>query len=183
MANFWRKKSTKVLLEHPRITIVEDEVVLPTGTETKYIRFDQVSDFITIIPKGEKGIALIKEYSYPLDTFLLQFPEGTIESDETILGAAQRELAEEARIQATNILLAGKSASNHRRDDAWQHIALAVDSIEFEEPGIHVGDEEEFGTTVAWFSEEDIDRMIGRGEIVQRNALTAWAIYRSQSSS
>lgn len=33
----WKKISSKVLLEHPRLTVVEDTVLLPNGTEVNYL--------------------------------------------------------------------------------------------------------------------------------------------------
>lgn len=180
MPKFWRRTSTTTLFSHPRLTVVEDEVVLPTSQKTKYLRFTNASDFVTVIPiNKERQICLLREYSYPLDDFLYQFPEGAVEEKEKVIEAARRELNEEAGLRSTSLRVAGKAASNHRREDAWQHVVTASNAKAIEADDKLVGDPEEHGLTTKWLSEEEIQEMIRDGKIVQRNTLTAWAIYRA----
>ena len=171
---FWKKLSSIVVYEHPRITLVEDDVLLPNDHKTKYLRFENLADYSTVIAERDNHIAFIKEYSYPLDRFLLQFPEGSIEEGEEALLTAERELAEEAGLSAAALTKIGESPANHRRSTEVQNIFLAKDVTDIERAA---GDIEEVGTETVWVPKADIPAMIRNGEIVQKNALAALSFY------
>jgi ADP-ribose pyrophosphatase len=173
-ANYWKKTGTKTLFEHPRISIVEDEVVLPTGTHTKYLRFNGVRDYVTIIAVNEGKIAMIREYSYPHDEWLWQFPEGTIESGETAPDAVHRELLEEAGLAAGHIETLGINYDHHRRSTAKDHVYVATDITIKQKVG---GDEEEHGTETHWFAPTEVRSMLREGKIVQKNTQAALSLY------
>lgn len=91
----WKCLDSKVLLDHPRMTVMEDTVQLPSGHMTSYVRLSHASDAVTIICLREGQLLLQWEYSYPPGERLLQFPGGKIETNETPEQAAARELKEE----------------------------------------------------------------------------------------
>lgn len=166
--------STKVLLEHPRLTVVEDDVVLPDGHETKYVRLEELRDFVTIIATRDNKMALIKEYAYPSDEWLWQFPEGLIDKDETVLEAGSRELLEEVGLIAGELTELGTNLSNHRRSIKRAHILYAPDPRD----GVKaVGDVEEQGTEFHWLPITEVYDMLKDGRIIQGNAQSALAIY------
>jgi 8-oxo-dGTP pyrophosphatase MutT (NUDIX family) len=171
---YWRRLSTEALLKHPRITIVEDEVVLPTGTHTKYLRFEGLNDYVTIIATREDKIAMIREYSYPHDEWLYQFPEGVIDAGETPDDGANRELLEETGFTAEHIKKIGINYDHHRRNTTINHIFLATGISEGSKAA---GDEEEHGTETYWFTTDEIKAMLRDGKIVQKNAQAALALY------
>jgi 8-oxo-dGTP pyrophosphatase MutT (NUDIX family) len=171
---YWKKISTTTLLSHPRINIVEDEVLLPTGTQTKYIRFENLGDYVTVIAEKEGKIAMIREYSYPHDEWLWQFPEGVIESGETPEASAHRELLEEAGVQAEQLQALGMNYDHHRRSTAKDYVFVAREVTKAEKSG---GDEEEHGTETHWFTLSEIEEMLRGGHIVQKNAAAALALY------
>lgn len=173
MSKFWQRLSTNTLLAHPRITVVEDEVLLPTGSKTKYVRFENIKDYVTVVAVRAGKIAMIKEYSYPLDKWLLQFPEGSIEQDETPKIAATRELKEEAGLAADEVQILGINYDHHRRSTAKDFIILTKGVTKTAKPP---GDEEEFGTSLHWVSRQQIVEMLKTGEIVQKNAVAALAL-------
>lgn len=171
---YWKKIQTKVLLEHPRVLVVEDDVLLPDGHQTQYLRYENLADYATVIAERDGKIAFVKEYSYPLDTFLLQFPEGSFEQEEGVTEAAKRELAEEAALQAQTYSIIGKSPAHHRRETAFQYVLLAQDVSETERKQ---GDAEEQGIETVWIDKKEVMQKIAGGEIVQKNALAAWSLY------
>ncbi len=173
---FWKKIRTIELFKHSRISLVEDTVELPNGKETQYLRYESLPDYATIIVRADGNIAFIREYSYPLDQFLLQFPEGSIELGESALMCARRELKEEAGLASTTIQELTNSPADHRRSTVWQHVMLAEEAYEVEKTG---GDTEEQGTETVWVPEAEVDQLIATGKLMQRNALAAWAIYRA----
>lgn len=61
----WKKLSTKTILDHPRLKVVEDEVELPNGEKIDYLRFDQTGSAPTVITiNKENRFLVIKEYFY-----------------------------------------------------------------------------------------------------------------------
>jgi 8-oxo-dGTP pyrophosphatase MutT (NUDIX family) len=174
--SYWKRLETTTLFEHPRLTVVEDKVLLPDGAQTAYLRFEKDHDFATVIARSEGKLAFVREYSYPLDQFLLQFPEGSMEPDEAALDCAQRELSEEAGLASDTYTEIGTSPSHHRRIDAWQHVLVADEAYAVPKTA---GDIEEQGIETVWIPETGVNDLIASGEIVQRNTLAAWAIYNA----
>ena len=172
--NYWKRLSTETLLKHPRITIVEDDVLLPTGTRTKYVRFEGLNDYVTVIAIHDNKIAMIREYSYPHNEWLYQFPEGVIDTGESPEEGASRELLEETGFPAEHIKKIGVNYDQHRRNTTVDHIFIATGINE----GIKAaGDEEEHGTQTHWFTLEEVKGMLRNGKIVQKNAQAALALY------
>lgn len=177
--NSWKKLSSKVLLEHPRLLVVEDRVLLPNGKNTEYLTYSEAGDFVTIIAIRENGdIAVISEYSYPLDTNLQQFPEGKSDAGEAPKYTALRELAEEIGYTAGSLEIIGSVPKNHRRDTVYQHVLLATDLSKLDMTKDR--DAEEIGLELSWMSQEEITQHIADGKIIQRNTLCAWALYLSK---
>jgi 8-oxo-dGTP pyrophosphatase MutT (NUDIX family) len=173
-ANYWRRTDTKTLLKHPRLIVVEDGVVLPDGTKTTYMRYEGLLDYVTLIATRGNKLALIKEYSYPHDEWLWQFPEGSIEAGEVSREAADRELAEEAGLAVKTWQELGINYDHHRRTTVKCHVFRGSDAYEVEKA---VGDIEEQGTELHWFTLQEVKDMILNGAIVQKNALAALSLY------
>jgi 8-oxo-dGTP pyrophosphatase MutT (NUDIX family) len=180
MCDYWQRQNTKVLFKHPRLTVVEDNVVLPTGSKTKYLRYEGLQDYVTVIAVQNDRVAFIKEFSYPHNEWLWQFPEGSIESGEDPVMAADRELQEEAGLKARNIERLGLNYSHHRRSTEKNYVLLASEITTTKKP---IGDEEEYGTETYWITLAELKNMINRGEIVQKNALSALALYFAHQNS
>jgi 8-oxo-dGTP pyrophosphatase MutT (NUDIX family) len=175
---YWKKNSDKVLFDHPRLKIIEDDVTLPNGKQTQYMLFADVRNYVTVIACREDGkIALVKEYSYPLNQFLIQFPEGSIEEDEDTLEAAKRELEEEAGLKAGKLEIIGWNLDNHRRNTAKQLVVIAHDLQETEKIK---GDDEEFGIETIWCTKVEIENMVIEHDLIQKNTLAAWALFSIQ---
>jgi len=171
---YWTRLSTDTLLDHSRVTVVEDEVLLPQGKQVKYLRYENLRDYVTVIAERDGEVAMLREYSYPHDEWLWQFPEGSIEKGETPEQAVTRELEEEAGLATDTVVHIGKNYGHHRRSTEKDFVMVAS--------GIHEvpkaqGDDEEYGTTVHWFGRETVKAMVLDGKIVQKNALAALALY------
>ena len=169
----WQKLSSKIILNHPRLTVVEDEVILPNGQASTYIRYSNYADAVVIIAEGaDHKILLLNEYFYPLDKAIWQFPAGKVDNGETPLEAAGRELAEEGGVIAGNLTLLGSCNSDSRRTEAKHTIYLASGLTTTSTA--HEATEQ---IEPQWFSVEEIREMISRNEIEQLSALAAWAFY------
>lgn len=105
----WKFIARKHIFQHPRLQLAEDTVALPNGKEISYLREAPAKTHsVAIIAINADGhILLQKEYSYPPNTVLWQLPGGAIESGESIIDAARRELAEESGFTANNCTVIG----------------------------------------------------------------------------
>jgi 8-oxo-dGTP pyrophosphatase MutT (NUDIX family) len=170
----WKQLKSTVIFEHQRISIIEDEVELPDGTITQYIKFGGGGQGVTILALKENEILLQQEYSYPVDEVLYQFPGGGIKKNESPEQAAVRELIEESGLIANKVLSLGWYYPNNRRSDAKMHVVLMENFIKTEKKG---GDKEE-NILSEWVSEIRLNEMICKGEIVNYSVLAAWALYK-----
>jgi 8-oxo-dGTP pyrophosphatase MutT (NUDIX family) len=172
----WHKISQRKVLSHPRLSVVEDEVVLPDGSTTHYLRFANEKDYVTVIAKDDELIALVTDYSYPNSSMLLQFPEGTIDNGESPEMAAKRELKEETGLLAESFKQIGHNLGHHRRSTNMDFIMFTEKILERGSQQLEV---EEAGTGLLWFNSGEIRHKIASGEIIQKNTLAAWAIYEA----
>ncbi len=173
--NKWKRKCSVVLLDHPRLKVLEDEVILPDGKQIKYLRFGKTHDSVTIIVQGkEEKILLLSEYSYPPKKWLFEFPGGSVKRSEDHKAAANRELAEEANLKANELRLLGRYLINNRRSDALMYVFLATT---IENAFLEKDTEEDFN--IFWYRIDEIDNMIKKGDITNCHVLAPWTLYKS----
>ena len=118
----WRRRETNVLLKHPRLTVVEDTVELPSGQVVPYLRFDGDEASVCVICVQDGQVLVAREYSYPPNETLYQFPGGGVNPDEPLPAAANRELAEECGYAAQKLSALGWFYTNNRRSSQKMHV-------------------------------------------------------------
>lgn len=170
----WRKLSSKILFDHPRLLVEEDEVELPNGEKIHYLRYGYKGHGVVIICQNNKNEILFqKEYSYIPNKPILQFPMGRIEENEDIEEGAKRELLEETGLKANQLKLIGQYYQNHRRSRNTAYVFLATELEETE-----ANPEKEEGTVqVVWLDKDRIQKMIKSGEIIDSDTLSSLEIY------
>lgn len=175
----WKKLSSKVILNHPRLKVLEDKVELPDGHKTEYIKFDTSGNAATLIAVNDDSkILLQKEYSYPPNEDLFQFPGGFVPNGENMENGANRELVEEADLKANKLTLLGSYLTNNRRSNSKMYVYLAQD---LKQESL-AGDLEE-NIESYWFTEKEIDMLITRGDFKNGYSLAAWALYKVKNKS
>lgn len=170
----WKKIKSEIVFEHPRMTLIEDLVELPNGEQTKYIYKKHTGNCVTIICKNNGKILLQKEYSYPPNQVMYQFPGGGIGLEETPQDGANRELREEFGHRAESLEVIGKYCADNRRSAATMFVILATNLVE--DP-LEADDTEILEHY--WFSEQEVEDMIKNGEIVNSNLLASWSVYKA----
>ncbi len=170
----WKMLSRKEVFNHPRIQLVEDEVLLPNGAQTNYIRYAPSKTFsvaVLAIDSSQK-LLLQKEYSYPTDTILWQLPGGGARAHESVAMAATRELAEESGFDARVCHTIGFVYTNNRRSDEKQYVVVCTE--------LHrqktMSDPEEFIENY-WLSLQEVKCMITTGSFQNINLLAALNLY------
>ncbi len=175
MINKWKKISSKKLFSHPRLSLYEDKAQLPNGKIVDYLHFGDMPDTAMVIAKREDGKLLMqKEYSYPPDEVLLQFPGGVVEKGEDPETGAARELAEEGKLKGT-LQKIGWMYFNNRRTGSKMHFFVATNLEKLNLPA----DPEEF-LEDHWLTEAEIDKLIATNEIRHYTALAGWTFYKSR---
>ena len=123
----WRYKTSRVLLEHARLRILEDDLELPDGQEISWLRYEKLRDFVVVVAYQEKQLVVIQHYNPPLKDYLCEFPCGMIDDGETVLDAAYRELLQETGLSASRLELVGQFLANPRRSNTRAYVVVATD--------------------------------------------------------
>ncbi len=174
MIQKWKYISRKLLLNHPRMKIVEDEVELPNGEHAMYIRqAPAVHHSVAVIAINARDEILIqKEYSYPPDEILYQLPGGKADNGEDTIQAANRELSEESGYVASDCRIVGSYYVDNRRSDKKQYVVvcknLKIHKLQH--------DDEEFIES-QWLSYDAIKKLIKNGEITNVNMLASLQLF------
>lgn len=174
MLKKWKRISSEQVFSHPRHNVFIDQVELPNGRQTEYIHFGKMIDAVMVIAQRDDGkILLQKEYSYPPNEFLYQFPGGLLEKDEEYETGANRELQEEAGIEGDLIYLGWMYLENRRKDQKM-HFYFAQN---LQMSKLTADAEEVFEDY--WYSEAEIEALIRSNDICNYTALAGWAFYRA----
>jgi ADP-ribose pyrophosphatase len=80
-----------------------DKVLTPKGNTFSYTHY-RSSDVVVVVPFiDDKTLVMIRQYRYPLNKLLLEFPAGHVEKGESPLTTAKRELREETGYNAKEL--------------------------------------------------------------------------------
>ena len=97
----WKKLASKIVYDNPWITVREDQVINPGGSENQSGHVHFKNKAVAIIPLDEEGNTwIVGQDRYTLGTYSWEVPMGGATSDENPLAAAKRELKEETGLTA-----------------------------------------------------------------------------------
>jgi 8-oxo-dGTP pyrophosphatase MutT (NUDIX family) len=102
--NPWKTISQETTYENAWIKVEHHEVVNPAGNPGIYGKVHFKNIAISIVPIDSEGFTyLVGQYRYTLNSYSWEVPEGgcSIESGESTLDAAKRELLEETGLVAS----------------------------------------------------------------------------------
>ena len=171
----WKTVSSKEIFNHPRLTLIEDEILLPNGHQISYLKDkDNGGCAVTIIAKRDGKILIQREYSYPPNQKLFQFPGGAVPAGEKPEIGANRELMEEVGLRANKLELLGSYLINNRRSKMKMYVFVGTDLVE---ESLDADPEEDIESF--WFSEDEIARMIKNGDIINVHSLASWCLYKN----
>ncbi len=122
---------------------------------------------VVMIPRTREGkYILVRQYRFPLEKHLWEFPAGGREPGETFSQAAKRELKEEIGMRPGKLEKLLEFYPTPGVSGEKMHVFLATGL----EPAVALKDEDE-DLELGTFSFREIGRMIRRGEIVDGKTL------------
>lgn len=132
-ANPWRTLSSRSIYQNPWITVREDQVIRPDGQPGIYGVVHMNQKAIGVVPiDDEDHVYLVGQYRYTMEQYSWEIPEGGCPDGETPLQAAQRELLEEAGLEAAQWEEIGIAHLSNSVTDEEATLFLATDLIQRE---------------------------------------------------
>lgn len=110
----------------PYVVIYDEDLRLPDGTIlTEFVRVD-IPPFAIVFAVLEDGrVPFVRQYRRATGSYTLELPAGHLEPGEEALTCAQRELHEEAGIEADDWQFLGQYVMNANRGCGWGYAFLA----------------------------------------------------------
>lgn len=106
--NPWKTKTSRVAYENPWIRVREDQVIRPDGGPGLY-GVVEIRPSIGVVATNDRDeIVLVGQWRYSVNRYSWEIPRGGSHPGETdMMAVAQRELAEEAGVHASEWLRLG----------------------------------------------------------------------------
>ncbi len=165
----WSRLSRRHVYSNPWIEVVEDRVALPDGGETIYgvVRCAEAVGMLPFL--DDDTVLLVQQWRYVGERLTWEMPTGGVHRDETLIDAAQRELAEEVGRRAGRLEPLTSFATSKSVVEETAHLYAAHDL----EPASSLPDHTEFIRREAVPFQEAV-KMVLSGEIV--DAMTVIAV-------
>ncbi len=170
--NPFQTLGSRIVYQNPWIRVREDSIIRPDGKEGLY-GVIEVKDSVAIAAVNQSGeVCLVHVYRYPAQQWRWELPMGGVDGQDPET-AACRELQEES----------GFTAANWERLGSYRaHTGLLTErQTIFVASGLTSGaatDTAEGIDNAAFFSLEDVDKMIDAGDI--DDSLSLAALYHYQ---
>lgn len=157
---------SRLVYEGHFLKVSRDRIRLPDGRESarEFIRHPGA---VMIVPLLDDGRLLLeRQYRYPMERVMLEFPAGKLDPGEDKLACAQRELLEETGYRAAE----------------WAHAGVLHNAIAYSDEGIEIFfarglmagerqlDEGEFLDLVT-HTPAELDQLAARGELTDAKTL------------
>lgn len=96
----WKKVSSKVLLDHPRMKITQDTVKLPNGEIKEWPYWDSTDSAMMVGMTEDRKLIMIRQFRYLVGDEVVEFPSGALHESESVEEGLIREFEEETGYQA-----------------------------------------------------------------------------------
>src|SRR5258706_7450948 len=156
------------------VNLFVDKVKFPNGCiiEQHHLLDYEREAVMAVACDHNQQYAMVKVCRYPTQRAEWEFPAGSIEFGEDIIGAAKREILEETGLSSSNHeVLYSYNPMNGIANQVFHVVRCQAGEImcEFDQNEI---------TAVGWFSEQEVWQMIRDREIKDGYSLTAFFLHK-----
>ena len=149
-----------------------DEVQMPDGRLAPREIIEQTRAVAVVPLDGEGWVTLVRQYRHAIGAWLLELPAGKLDVEgEQPLAAAQRELAEEARLAADRWEILAEFHNSPGWTDESTLVFLATGLHETASPDGFVAEHEEAGMEIVRVPVHQAVAMIRRGELTDAKTI------------
>lgn len=172
----WKRLSSEVRFQNAWWTYRLDRFVLPTGTAGEYHHVHTEGSAMVVPVTADGRLLLVNQYRFLLDRESLEFPGGGVKPGQAPEDAARAELAEEAGVQAAELVHLGRFNPYNGVTDEMCDLYLARGLVH--DP--RAAPEETETIETAPLTVEDFEARIASGEIWDGMTLAAWCLARAR---
>lgn len=159
----------KEIFSTKNFSVKEVEVELRNKKRASYPIVEFMKEVAIIVPITDDGkLVMIREYYPALNDYLLGFPKGKIEQENS-MEAANRELQEEAGYKAGKLIGLGGLVIDPRHIRHKTKIFLAVRLVESK-----LEQDEDEDIEVIKVSFEEFDKLVGQNKITEARVIAAF---------
>ncbi len=178
MLKKWQVISSQVAYHHPYLKVREDHVLLPSGYEVQDYSIWESGEVSQIIPVMEDGrLMMVRQYKHGVGEVIEEFPGGFIEPNDTPLGTAKKELAEETGFGAKEFKKLGVFMHHPSKETGHLHLFLASGLYGLDhKPSCDDTEEIE----VVYHTVDELFALIERGVVMQTGGLVGLLLYLHQ---
>jgi ADP-ribose pyrophosphatase len=124
----WRFESSRKIYSNKYIELYED--VLDIKSKRKVYTRARRKDYSTIVPfVSDEEILVIKSYRHLVSSYQIEAPSGYIDTGETPVEAADRELKEETGYRANNIINLGSYTLDYTMFEQTGNLFVGYDLV------------------------------------------------------
>lgn len=169
--------SSRELLKNKLFSVVEEVATDPSGFEIKraIIRHPGSAVMMTVDEDGR--VLLVKQFRLPAEQDLWELPAGRLDSGESALEAARRELREETGYAAKKWTQLASFWASPGYVQEKMTIFLAEELTEGKQEPM---DDERI--EIRWFEKDQLGQMIRAGEIVDGKTIVGYFMWMDRNS-
>ncbi|HEX4252743.1 MAG TPA: NUDIX hydrolase [Pseudonocardia sp.] len=168
--------STREVYANPWMVVREDRIRHPDGSDGIYGVIDKPDHALIVPADGDRleRMHLVEQFRYPLGLRRWEFPQGTApdRADTEPLELARRELREETGLRAGRMTQIGMLDVAPGMSSQRGRVFLATELTEGRPEREHT--EQDMRT--AWFSRDQVVKMIENGEITDAQSIAAFGL-------
>ena len=170
-----KKLSSELIYKGKIIDVYKDKVLCPNGHESyrEYVSHCKASCIMALLPNGK--FILEKQYRYPYDEVIYEFPAGKCDPNEDPLKTATRELEEETGYSANKIVFLGEIYPSCAYTN---EIIYCYFASELEKGDQHLDENETL--EVEEFTLDELNELVRQGVIKDAKTLTCLAFFNAK---